>query len=259
MTSGNDRINFASHGEAFRFEVELHLRELRQAESVFRRRWLPGFVTVIGGCLYFAWLQSVPLFLELAVIAVFVGMTGWTPVRAARATLLEVIYRVSDPLVIGAMAEIRLNDRRDIREAAGTMVLKLLPRTDSNQGTSLLPEGVEALVHILKRGANADQLVPALAMLSHRTEQCSLDLARWLAASPGGWWDLILSPNEEGRIQSAAVAARDAIEANRERLRQQETLLRPSEEGAELALLRAATVVDVPEEQLLRPGALSEG
>jgi hypothetical protein len=192
-------------------------------------------------------------------LCALLGAGAWgTTVAAARDTLVERISGGNDPLLIGVIAEMIRHRQKEVRQAAEQSVRRLLPKTRAEQGRTLTPKAIEGLQALLHNGYTKDQAVAALNLVSQRHEQRAREIAESLIRFPASCFPHRLKPEEAAEVKETALRTLESIDANRERLRLQETLLRPTDEAVGLPLLRPAAGTGVPEEQLLRPGCAGE-
>jgi hypothetical protein len=188
-------------------------------------------------------------------ICAITATVAWFTAFAFRSDPLPRAVDIHDPRLIGGIAEYMQHRQKDVRLAAERSARRLLTKTKAEHGGFLTPKSLDGLQTLLRSGYTKEQAVAALNLLSQRHEQRAREIAESLIRFPASCFPHRLKPEEAAEVKEAAKRTLEAIDANRERVQLQETLLRPSEDAEVSGLLRPATGTGVPEEQLLRPGA----
>lgn len=173
------------------------------------------------------------------------------------------LARTSDPRAVNVLAKALREGDKATQDVVIGGLTQILPRLRASDARHITPEGMEALLYLLRRTPDAKLTLLVLKSLEQIGDERALPLVQGLAKS-AAYLEITTTHYGEVRFADIERAARETLpflEARAEQERLRYRLLRPvapPTDDASTLLRPASGVSETPAEQLLRPVSPAE-
>lgn len=191
---------------------------------------------------------------------IFGGGAAVDAAAGSRQKAASELAKINDPRAVSVLAVACRDGDPDTRTVAARGLKNILPRLQARDAAHITPEGMEALIALL-RMADASLGVAILKALEQVGDARAIPTVERLAESPKrrrAWAVYLDAETPQERLREAAAACLPYLRTRAEQERLRNTLLRPAQgpdSPADILLRPASAAPSTPEEQLLRPSS----